>query len=425
MPISICIKRLPPAADLVQICEIIIGDDKLFSKLIIVVPTRNRAEMACRSVQSIVDANQGSAVHVIVSDNSTEQCESSRIDDFVSHLGSENVSIIRPALPLPMTEHWQWAIATALLDGRASHVLLLTDRMLFKNYMLAALLKLVRIYHSALVSFTYDRIDDYLSPITFLPLPRSGKVYRIASKRLLQLSAEMVFFSCLPRMLNSVVPVEVLRSIGEKYGSIFSSISPDFCFCYRALDVVDSIVYYDKSLLVNYGMNRSNGASNSRGIPSKDSLDFASNMDSRLLNQNTPIPSIHTVGNAIIHEYRGVSLQMGFERFPEVQPQKYLNQLANEVSGFVDSGMRTRAYKTLIQNGWRPGLIFYLQRVKEKAIRFLLALRSRKFTILECAIEYAKSAPDKDFSLVVGFRRRYGDDIIPGPGDPNVTESNQ
>ena len=396
----------------------------MFNKLIIVVPTRNRAEMACRSVKSIVDADQGSAVHVIISDNSTEQCESSRIEDFVSHLASKNVSIIRPASPLPMTKHWQWAITAALLDGQASHVLLLTDRMLFKNCMLVGLLDLVRIYHSALVSFTYDRIDDYSSPITFLPLPRSGKIYRIASKRLLQLSAEMVFFSCLPRMLNSVVPVEILRSIDEKYGSIFSSISPDFCFCYRALSVVDSILYYDKSLLINYGMNRSNGASNSRGIPSKDSLDFARNMDSRLLNQNTPIPSIHTVGNAIIHEYRSVSLQMGFECFPEVQPQKYLNQLANEVSGFVDAGLRARAYTTLIQSGWRSGLIFYLKRVKEKATRFILTFRSRKFTSLERAIEYAKSTPDKDFPLVALFRRRYGDDIIPGPCETNVSQSN-
>jgi hypothetical protein len=88
-------------------------------------------------------------------------------------------------------------------------------------------------------------------------------------------------------------------SIARHYGSVFLSTAPDCCFAYRYLERFDSVLYYDQAPLINYALDRSNGASQARGVATKDHLDFMANLDGRLLNYAAPIPDITTVWNTI------------------------------------------------------------------------------------------------------------------------------
>lgn len=384
-------------------------------KLAILIPTRNRGELACRSALSVVKSHTRLPVDVIISDNSTDGGESAIIDAFLAEQAPRGVSLIRPSAPMPMTEHWQWAIAHAMSNHDASHFFILTDRMLFKEGALSNLLAVAEKYPEELISFTYDRIDDYSRPISYLPLPRTGLLYRMDTRNLLRLTADMVFYSCLPRMLNCIAPREMLQAVSRKYGAVFASISPDYCFCYRVLGMVSSMLYYDKSLLVNYASDRSNGASFSRGIATRDSVDFERNIAAPVLNGEAPVPGIRTVGNAVIHEYCSVRKQSADGSYPEVALRPYLDYLAGEVAAFLDSDAEFSAKKILADEGWRATLGFKWRLLKGKLSMRLLSMRRRKFGTLDEAIRYATTRPSKNKPWVGSIHRRYGRQTLPLP----------
>ena len=75
-------------------------------------------------------------------------------------------------------------------------------------------------------------------------------------------------------MLNSIVPRRCWRTSRRAYGSVFASIAPDHCFSYRCLDRVDSILHWDRPLIIQRGLWRSNGFSQIRGVSNADHADF-------------------------------------------------------------------------------------------------------------------------------------------------------
>lgn len=380
----------------------------MFKRLLILIPTRNRGELACRAAQSVVDSAADLPVEVVISDNTTDADESARIDTFLAARPSHDISLIRPETPLAMAEHWQWAMSQARSASTATHFFILTDRMLFKEGELAKLVSIVKAYPDELVSFTYDRIDDYSRPITFLPLPRTGLLYRMDTGDLLRKSANMVFYSCLPRMLNCVAPRGLIEAIETRFGSIFASTAPDYCFCYRALGIIESMLYYDKSMLVNYASDRSNGASFARGIMTRDSADFERSLESCALNSETPVPQLRTVGNAVIHEYCSVRRQLHNDRFPEVALHPYLERLACEIRAFLDPVATSDAEKVLEKYGWRATFGFRLRLLKQKWLLRILSLRRRKFDSLAEAIRYATTERPTAVPWAGRIQRRYG-----------------
>src|SRR4051812_46849395 len=102
------------------------------SRTVCVVPTRNRAMYAARSVRSVLDANLP-GVTVLVSDNSTDESEADRLARFCVGQEQRRLSYVRPPAPLGMSEHWEWAVGRALADPVVERVLFLTDRMAFRE----------------------------------------------------------------------------------------------------------------------------------------------------------------------------------------------------------------------------------------------------------------------------------------------------
>lgn len=377
------------------------------TELIIVIPTRNRAELAMRAVQSVLGQIGKSATRVVLSDNSTEPAESSMLAKFVSDINNNKLALIKPGKSLAMTAHWSWVFDQAMQERSASHFTILTDRMLFRPGALDSILAIIEQYPSQVISYTYDRIDDFATPVVYRPLPRSGHLLRIDSAYLLQMSARMDFPSCLPRMLNSVAPRATLERIRERFGSIFSSVAPDFCYCYRCLESEDSIVYYDKSILLNHAQDRSNGAAASRGVSSKDSRDFLLNVAKNELNAHAPIPQIITVGNAVVNEYEFVAKESGSPKFPPIAKEHYLNHLAREASEYMNAELASEVFRCLKASGWRPTGSFMLSGLKNRLMKFVLYTMAKRFSSKIEALGYAVDARPKVLPFFCYSKRKF------------------
>ena len=322
-----------------------------YSGLTVVIPTRNRANLAQAAIKSVLD--QGlSQVTILVSDNSTDDAGPAALKAYCEGLDPRLVHYIRPAQPMPMSPHWDWVIHRALEQFDASHFLYLTDRMVFKGGALGSLIERARRFPDKVISYNGDRINDFSRPVFLEQKPGSGRLLEIPSQHLLNLTSRAVHPSCLPGMLNCIVPRAVFHEIERRFGSIFASISPDFCFAYRCLDVVDSILFYDKTLLIQYSIDRSNGLSYARGIASLDSADFLRQLSGVRMNYAAPVPEFQTITNAVLHEYCVVKQESGSPRFHEIDRFAYLGATERALNWIEDPTLLAAMRQLLRQQGW-------------------------------------------------------------------------
>jgi hypothetical protein len=301
----------------------------VLNKILVLVPTRNRPALAERAVGSVLECPAPS-VQVMVSDNSTASTCVEELASFVAQRNDPRLSLIRPPSPLPMATHWDWALREGLRDESISHVVVLTDRMMFKIDGLESLLAIVARNCDKIISYDHDRIVDHCTPITVDLSPWSDDVLLVQSKRLLGLSAISSFPPALPRLLNSVVPRSILEGNVKIFGSIVGSIAPDYSFCYRSLSIVKEIAYWDRAPIFHYALGESNGESVSRGMSTAASTDFMSGIHGTIF-AAAPCPGIRTIRNAIMHEYCVVQNGPTGVRLPPVDLEKYVSVLWSEI----------------------------------------------------------------------------------------------
>ena len=340
------------------------GEPDAYRGMIVVIPTRNRSDFVKNALRSLAAQSCKDRLHVFLSDNSTEPEEIERNRQTAASTCGLRITYLRPPNPMPMTEHWEWAAKQALTSGQENHVLFLTDRMLLKPGGLDRVEAVARVDVGRIISFQHERIDDYIEPVVYERCIASGECLVIPAPRLLALAARMMFHPSMPRMLNCLVPRALMLTLKERHGKFFDSISPDFNFCFRAMAVVDCFVFIDDPILVHYGISRSNGAGVSRGVHSRDTKDFISNLPaSRGFFPCAPIPGLATVANAIAHEYNAVRAETGFQSFPMLDIDAYLAANEKEVRGFVDPRAREDALLLLASHPSLRGVRISLFRV--------------------------------------------------------------
>ena len=326
--------------------------------LLVIIPTRNRSNLVTNAIMSVLNQPNCEDVKVLVSDNSTEANEIEKLSYFCEQNQDDRLRYLKTPESMPMTTHWEWAINQALELSDFNHILYLTDRMIFRQGQLETIINLVKHYPDKIISYNHDRINDVKQPILLEQCEWTGKMLEINSEHLLSLNSQLIFHPCLPRLLNSVVPRFVFLRLKNRYGNIFSSVSPDFCFCYRCLEMIESFLYYDKSILVHYAIGRSNGASMLRGVVSKDHADFVKNMPRGFsLNCFSPIPEIYTVTNAVLQEYYFVKSETQSSKFPEIDRHNYLNHLAGEIAYFENEQIKTKMLAILSSYGWQENAV--------------------------------------------------------------------
>lgn len=324
------------------------------SGTVIVIPTRNRADLAWKSVESVL-AQLDETIAVLVSDNSTSVEQRAELSGLCMSTAHPQLRYVSPPQPLPMTRHWDWAMENALSFYEPSHVSFLTDRMLFKPGTLPSVLEIGRSYPDKIITYMHDMVDDFARPVVVRQYTWTGDLYDVSSRRLLELTAESVMYdSAMPRMLNCLVPRPVLGSIHRRFGNYFTAVSPDWNFAFRALEVEDSIVFHDRAALVHHAQNRSNGQSAHYGIKNDASRDFLNDLADMPINAGAPYPEIVTVWNGIISEYIQVKQETQSLKFPEINLGNYLHVLAWGVDQIRDPERQDDMRRCLATHGWQP-----------------------------------------------------------------------
>lgn len=341
-----------------------------FKGLIIVIPTRNRASMAITAVKSVL-AYAGDDIKLVVSDNSTEQKEIEILAEFCKTLNDSRTKYIIPPEPLAMTIHWDWIINYIMDNFEENHFVYLPDRVVFKTVAIKELIDAIKIYPDEIISYNTDVVWDCDNQIKIYPENKAYKLERIDSKELISNVGNRIESPrALPKMLNSVAPRSVLDNLKSKYGKIFDSISPDYSFGFRIMANYDSIIYCEKSLIINYGYDRSNGINFGKGKLKGDSSDFFKNLDKKDGNYFylSPVPELMTFHNAIIHEYYFIKNESGNSKFEDINKAKYFEVIEEDIQKFVSSKDRQKALNILKERGASPKGEFYYYYKKYRKI---------------------------------------------------------
>jgi hypothetical protein len=326
-----------------------------YAGLVVVIPTRNRSDLAKKAVESAV-SQIDCDVQVLVSDNSTASESRSNLCDYCHERGDKRLRYLAPPESLPMADHWDWAMRQAMALYDATHFAFLTDRMLFKPGTLKPLIEIIASYPDKILTYMHDMVDDFAVPVVVRQYTWTGNLYEVPATRLLEMSAQSVLYdSCLPRMLNCIVPRNVLKAIQGRFGSIFAPIAPDWNFCYRALAVLDSILFHDQAALVHYAQLRSNGQSSHYGITNEAYGRFIRDLGSLPVNFAAPFPEIITVWNAIISEYCHAKEVTQSPKFPEVDLDNYRRVLAFGIDQIREPQRQKEMRMLLCARGWKPG----------------------------------------------------------------------
>ncbi len=321
-----------------------------YTGLTVVIPTRNRAKLAMNAIRSVLGQSVEN-IQILVSDNSTIGSEANELSAFCKPLTNREVHYIGPPKPMPMSRHWDWAMEQSLRFSAFSHITFLTDRMIFKNGKLTEAIEIAKHHPNKLLCYTHDKVIDHKIPIRVLQTPWTGKVFEISSDRLLFLVSRAILHGCLPRMLNSIVPRSCIHKMQAHYGNVFDSISPDFNFCFRFLEMFDTILYFDVSVLLHYALYRSNGESLAIGKSTKDHMDFIADLEGTPINFAAPIPQFRTVFNAICHEYCLIQEETDSKKFISIDQCAYLKIMSQEIARIENPDLKLEMEALLVTHG--------------------------------------------------------------------------
>jgi hypothetical protein len=306
---------------------------------VIVVPTRNRSDLAANALRSI-SAEPDARVSIWLSDNSTDAAESVRLRQFCESTGDKRIRYMRPPEPLMMSRHWAWIIEQALAAPEISHVGFLTDRMIFVRGALSALMQAAQKHPDRVIAYPNDSLDDIRVPVHLVQNDWSGRVLEIDSGNFLDHLRKVGWSGALPRILNCLVPKEQFEKIRAFYGNICEAIAPDVCFGLRTLERDNSFLFLDRPLIVDYALSRSNGHSAARGETTRDYKDFLKELDQRGLNYAAPVPGLTGPANCIYHEYTRVREFSKNTRFTPINFAEYFTLITRDLRKLEDPAER-------------------------------------------------------------------------------------
>lgn len=383
-------------------------------RLAILVPTRNRPEFLSIAVSSIVEQVKDLPVVIVVSDNSADNLSdlNRSICDSCRREGIE-IKYIRPSASLSMTEHWDWAVSRLPHLTGASHFTILTDRTVFRLQALAELVEESKGNRDYIITFKGDTILDLVNPIVIGENTWSGLRTDLPVQDLIEAAAHCEFSAALPKGLNSIIPLGLIKALSQGRGRIFpKTLSPDYGLAFEILANADSlrcgIIFYDKPFTVGFGLNVSNGAAFATGNHERQSNFVNLNeRDGIKLEFLAPLPSLINSANAIVHEYNSAANRNPNGRLMPLCSECYfgyifrsLDSLPKPVRDQYSRELMGLGYRTGWQSQMRKSLHHLLSRIKQPA--------PRHFTSRDDAIRYAmKNYPSRVPSIDSGFRRRH------------------
>ena len=322
-----------------------------YTGIVVYMPTRNRAEIVTRSIRLVLD-NPLPEMRLLVSDNSTDEQAARAVEEFCRALGDPRLHYVRTPRPLSMSENLDWSMGQALERFDLSHFTCLWDRMVIKPGGLEALRDIARAYPDQVCAFHWDLVHDAAPPCSITQHPWTGQLMEVKARHLLWMASQSRERFA-PKMTNCIMPRAVLNAVRARYGDYCNSITADICFGYRCLSLVDSILFYDRALYVQYAENRSNAKSQERGIHNQDTKDFLDVLQKQqtTLNWAAPIPEATVIVNQTLHEYCVLKQQNAPGLFPDVNMPAYLNRLAEATTLLQETQAKQAMTELLARHG--------------------------------------------------------------------------
>lgn len=302
----------------------------------VIIPTRNRPDLVPIALQSVLEQDFDD-FEVIVSDNSDEEESMATRDALEPLLADARVRYVRPPQVMPMVEHWEWVTRQA----RGEFIGVLTDRMSYRLYTLSRCREAIQAYATDLVSFRMDGLTSDTPPYSFRAKDNpTGASLCKSSACLRDCSRSHISIARLPRMLNSFCRASQLDRLIQEYGSIYTGQAPDYSFCFRILDQIDSFVSLDDRLLVSGGESRSNGFAFSHNKMNEDSRDFlARSVTSGKWLDYAPLPASLQIGkNVVLLEYEVARRQQRSGRFPLIDEAAFYRQARRDLQKRMQEG---------------------------------------------------------------------------------------
>ncbi len=360
-----------------------------YKGVLIITPTRNRYNIVINGLKSSLSNPLPNNFKILISDDSSEANDAEALRKFCEKHKSKIIYVKTPG-NLSMTQHYEWAIHQGLKLKEFNHFCFLTDRMIFKKGVLQMIDNLLKKNPNYLISYNNDHITDHIKPVQLKQNVWSGKAVKINTAKLLYCVSQVRFHSSLPRMINCVVPRSVLNNIEKKFGSVFDSIAPDFCFCFRCLYLLKDFIYIDKSLIVDYATYRSNGVSQSRGVITKDNKYYNSKLGKLKVNHASPVPGFITTNNIIVNEYLIVKSETKSKKFKDINNNNYFEQIAIEILRIENPKIKTQMVLLLLKKDKKA--LFHI--LKAFMIISVIFLRPKlKFKSSKDAIDYNNNHP--------------------------------
>ena len=320
----------------------------------------------------VLECDEG--IQIFVSDNSTNDKEKGELSQYCQHLNLSNLRYVTPPKPCNVSNHWDWLIRQALDLYDANHFVFLTDRSYALSPALLQLLKLVKQRPEDIITYRTDFVEDAQYPVRLRQKQASGHVFRLPARHLLYLASRVRTHESLPRMINTVVPRAIFAHVLKRFGSIFDSLSPDYCFTFRCLQVIESILFFDRSVFLSYATSRSNDWSGGAGISNPDFRDTVATLfDGNLCYPDSPIPELTISANAKVHEYCRARAESGSSKFPSLDREQYWKVMMRESEKIIDPETRLKVQGLIKKYGSFEEGAFNRN---EQRVDFLLGLRT-------------------------------------------------
>jgi hypothetical protein len=325
------------------------------TSIAIVIPTRNRADLAIEAVRSLL-AIPESRLRVIVSNNSSDPTHVQQLTRFCEQTADARLMHIRPPHDLAMAEHWDWAIQQTLERSDATHLALHYDRRVSKPALRLLLDRTTR-WPERAITYYFDSVYPVPPRFHVHQIPWSGGVYEIRTARALELASRGLLtdrWQAFPVLVNCVTPRSIFERIRARFGNVCASTTPDAPFGLRLCALNEHYLHFDMPLAIHYAFGRSNGLAYLRGESSSPIFgDFLRLLGDRPWLDAAPIPGLTLGLNIFWHEYALARRQSGEEKFPPIDMDAYLNDLSRGLSAISDAAKRSEMRELLLSHGWR------------------------------------------------------------------------
>jgi len=325
-------------------------------KLCLVIPTRNRPELAIEAAKSAL-TQPVRELCVLISDNSASAGDRRALEAHCRDAGDRRLHYVQPAGEMSMPAHWNWALEQALALTDATHFTIQYDRKLWKPGEIASLCRICASRPELLLTYPSDIAMTSGTHTVCGQVPYTGRLYEITCDRVIALSARGMIREMgqiFPVLSNCVVPREVFERIRARFGSLCDSSTPDAAFTYRFCALESRFRYWDRAAAVMHAFPLSNAVSLLSGTAGGTWDDFLQLWGEKPFLSSAPIPDLNLGLNVLFHEYNLVRVEVGEERFPPVEPAGYLRELSHALPLIEDPAKRAEMHSRLRAHGWRP-----------------------------------------------------------------------